>query len=65
MAGPSQQYPFAIPDGHANAFLHTGFSPFSVPGTNVKYGERFGGNLNAPDSQLDAQEKDILNRIEV
>ncbi|KAH7839853.1 hypothetical protein Vadar_009650 [Vaccinium darrowii] len=64
LAGPSQQYPFAIPDGHANAFLHTGFSPFSVPGTNVKYRERFGGNLNAPDSQLDAHEKDILIRIE-
>lgn len=64
LAGPSQQYPFAIPDGHANSFLRAGFSPFSVPGTNVNYGERFGGNLNAPDSQLDAQEKDILNRIE-
>ncbi|KAI8540578.1 hypothetical protein RHMOL_Rhmol09G0274200 [Rhododendron molle] len=65
LAGPSQQHPFAIPGGPANLFPHSGFFPFSTPGINVNCGEGFGSNLNAPDSQVDAQEKDILNQIEI
>ncbi|KAG5533979.1 hypothetical protein RHGRI_027987 [Rhododendron griersonianum] len=65
LAGPSQQHPFAIPGGPANLFPHSGFFPSSAPGINVNCGEGFGSNLNAPDSQVDAREKDILNQIEI
>ncbi|KAI8538205.1 hypothetical protein RHMOL_Rhmol09G0084600 [Rhododendron molle] len=47
------------------SYFHSGFFPFSAPGINVNCGEGFGSNLNAPDSQVDAQEKDILNQIEI
>ncbi|KAL6972237.1 ERAD-associated E3 ubiquitin-protein ligase hrd1a [Sarracenia purpurea var. burkii] len=64
--GQPQQHPFVIPGVSANLpfpqFPQSGFVPFLAPGT---VGERFGSNLNAPDSELEAQEKHIQNQIEV
>ncbi|GMP70869.1 hypothetical protein CsSME_00029522 [Camellia sinensis var. sinensis] len=62
----SQQHPIAIPGGPANLpFPHSGFVDFLAPGTDVNYGERFGSNLNTPDSQLEAQEKILQNQIKM
>ncbi|THG14697.1 hypothetical protein TEA_015628 [Camellia sinensis var. sinensis] len=62
----SQQHPIAIPGGPANLpFPHSGFVNFLAPGTDVNYGERFGSNLNTPDSQLEAQEKILQNQIKM
>ncbi|PSS32263.1 ERAD-associated E3 ubiquitin-protein like [Actinidia chinensis var. chinensis] len=46
-------------------FLQSGFVPCLAPGTDMNCGERFGANPNAPDSELDAQEKHIQNQIEI
>ena len=62
----SQQHPIAIPGGPANLpFPHSGFVNFLAPGTDVNYGERFGINLNTPDSQFEAQEKLLQNQIKL
>lgn len=64
---PQQQ--FAIPGGPSNSPFpqspHCIFVPFQTPGANVTYGDRFGSNLNIPDSQLEAQKKLLSNQIEV
>ncbi|XP_023888285.1 ERAD-associated E3 ubiquitin-protein ligase HRD1B [Quercus suber] len=64
---PQQQ--FAIPGGPSNLPFpqspHCIFVPFQTPGANVTYGDRFGSNLNIPDSQLEAQKKFLSNQIEV
>ncbi|KAK4572307.1 hypothetical protein RGQ29_030657 [Quercus rubra] len=64
---PQQQ--FAIPAGPSNLPFpqspHCIFVPFQTPGANVTYGDRFGSNLNIPDSQLEAQKKFLSNQIEV
>ena len=64
---PQQQ--FAIPGGPSNFPFpqspHCIFVPFQTPGANVTYGDRFGNNLNIPDSQLEAQKKILSNQIEV
>ncbi|CAL5408073.1 unnamed protein product [Camellia sinensis] len=66
LTSQSQQHPIAIPGGPANLpFPHSGFVNFLAPGTDVNYGERFGSNLNTPDSQLEAQEKILQNQIKM
>ncbi|GFY83368.1 RING/U-box superfamily protein [Actinidia rufa] len=68
LTGHSQQHSFAIPGGPATLpfqFLQSGFVPCLAPGTDMNCGERFGANPNAPDSELEAQEKHIQNQIEV
>jgi E3 ubiquitin-protein ligase synoviolin len=64
-----QPQQFAISGGPANLsfpqFPHTVFVPFQAPGANVINGERFGNDLNIPDSQLEAQKQFLRQQIEV
>uniref|UniRef100_A0A5B6ZID2 RING-type E3 ubiquitin transferase n=1 Tax=Davidia involucrata TaxID=16924 RepID=A0A5B6ZID2_DAVIN len=67
--GQSQQHQFAIPGGPLNLPLsklpHGAFVPFQVPGANLNYGERLGGNPNVSDPQLEVQKKFLQHQIEV
>lgn len=62
-----QQFP--IPGGHANSsfpqFANCVFVPFQVPGANGNSGEGSSNNQNIPDSQVEAQKKNIQQQIEV
>jgi hypothetical protein len=43
--------------------FHTVFVPFQAPGANVINGERFGSDLNIPDSQLEARNNFLDSRL--
>ncbi|GLT70229.1 hypothetical protein SLA2020_423230 [Shorea laevis] len=64
-----QPQQFAISGGPANLsfpqFPQCVFVPFQASGANVTNGERFGSNLNIPDSQLEAQKQFLRQQIEV
>ncbi|XP_020421447.1 uncharacterized protein LOC109949734 [Prunus persica] len=59
----------ATPGGPSNLsspqFPHYMFVPFEVPGANVAYGERLGGDPNITASQLEAQKKFLQHQIEI
>ncbi|KAL6291809.1 hypothetical protein ACE6H2_009319 [Prunus campanulata] len=46
-------------------FPHYMFVPFEVPGANVAYEERLGGDPNITASQLEAQKKFLQHQIEI
>ncbi|XP_041014792.1 ERAD-associated E3 ubiquitin-protein ligase HRD1B-like [Juglans microcarpa x Juglans regia] len=46
-------------------YPHCIFVPFQAPGTNVTYVESSGGNINIPDSQLEAQKQFLRHQIVV